>query len=381
MRRPLILIVLCHFLASFSVLGMSPYYPTLLERSYGLKDPALGGFFYVIPLLIMGLAGPLWGWFADRFGKKISLVRAQIGLALALYLCSLAPNAWAFGLCLALQGLFGGTFSASNALLAQYYRGPELSRSLCYLQYSARLGLFLAPCLLALVVLEIPNPSVVYGWLWLLPIASFGLLQSLLPAPPNQLEEARAGEARQFHRVPFAWLLGMEFWFTLMTVVTFPYFVKFFQAAHTGLPDRYAGFFFGIPHVIYLLLAFLVIGRAHVHQALGYLTFAFACFTGAMLAHLLPGAAFLLAARALMGIALVYGYVYLNQLVGAAVRPDSAGKSFGWLDTASKFAGVLAGLLAGATVRGGGLTAPFVISALLGLPLTVVAWRMKRHYA
>jgi MFS family permease len=381
MRRPLILIVLCHFLASFSVLGMSPYYPTLLERSYGLKDPALGGFFYVIPLLIMGLAGPLWGWFADHFGKKLSLVRAQVGLALALYLCSLAPNAWTFGLCLALQGLFGGTFSASNALLAQYYRGSDLSRALCYLQYSARLGLFLAPCLLAMIVLEIPDPSVVYGYLWLLPVASFGLLQSLLPAPPQHLEESLSNEAQERHNLPFAWLLGMEFWFTLITVVTFPYFVKFFQAADTGMPDRYAGFFFGTPHVIYLLLAFLVIGRARVQQALDYLTFAFACFTCAMVAHLLPGAAMLLAARALMGIALVYGYVYLNQLVGAAVRPDSAGKSFGWLDTASKFAGVLAGLLAGAVVRGGGLSAPFVLSALLGLPLTAVARWMKRQYA
>lgn len=381
MHKPLICIVLCHFLASFSVLGMSPYYPTLLERSYGLKDPALGGFFYVIPLLVMGLAGPLWGWFADRFGKKISLVRAQLGLALALYLCSLAPNAWLFGLCLALQGLFGGTFSASNALLAQYYRGADLSRALCYLQYSARLGLFLAPCLLALVVLEIPNPSVVYGWLWLLPMASFALLQSLLPAPPAHPKEAVNAPTQDQHPIPFAWLLTAEFWFTLMTVITFPYFVKFFQAAHTGLPDRYAGFFFGTPHVVYLLLAFVVIGRARVQQALGYLTFAFACYTCSMLAHLLPGAAVLLAARVLMGIALVYGYVYLNQLVGAAVRPDSAGKSFGWLDTASKFAGVFAGLLAGAAVRGGGLATPFILSALLGIPLTAAAWRIKRHYA
>ncbi|MBX3172210.1 MAG: MFS transporter [Candidatus Eremiobacteraeota bacterium] len=380
MHRPLILIVLCHFLASFSVLGMSPYYPTLLERSYALKDPALGGVFYVIPLLVMGLAGPLWGWFADRFGQKLSLARAQLGLALALYLCSLAPNAWTFALCLALQGLFGGTFSASNALLAQYYQGAALSRGLCYLQYSARLGLFLAPSLLALVVLEMPDPAVAYGWLWLLPAASFGLLQTFLPRP-GRPAETPTSLTPSHHPIPFAWLLAAEFWFTLMTVVTFPYFVKFFQAAQTGIPDRYAGFFFGTPHVVYLLLAFLVIGRARPQQALSYLVLAFAGFSLAMLGHLLPGAAVLLATRVLMGIALVYGYVYLNQLVGAAVRPHSAGKSFGWLDTASKFAGVFAGLLAGAAVSAGGLRAPFLLSALLGLPLTAAAWRTRRTYA
>lgn len=359
---------------------MSAYYPLVLERSYAQKEAAWGGLFYVIPLLLMTLAGPLWGQFADRFGKRLSLLRAQLGLSLALYCCSLAPTPAWFALGLALQGIFGGTFSASNALLSEYYRGPALARSLSYLQYSARLGLFLAPSLLGPFVMKLTQPQDVYAWLWLLPLASLTLLQFGLPQPQtrpqSELESLRPSETTS---LPFHLLVLAEFGFTLITVLTFPYFAKFFVAAPTGLGPEWSGLFFGIPHVVYLLLAFLVIGKAQVSAAPGYVSLAFFLYCASMLWHLMAVGPFsLVAARILMGLSLVFGYVYLNLLFSAAIRPTSAGRAFGWLDSASKFAGVLAGLLASLSVQVGGLAAPFAVAAVLGLLLWLASLRYRK---
>lgn len=371
--RPLLVIVCCHLLASFAVLGMSPYFATILDRSFGNRDPFWGGVLYSLPLLVMALASPLWGRFADRFGKRLSLQRAQLGLVLALLACGWASSAPAFAACLVLQGLFGGTFSASNALLSEFYRGAKLARALSFLQYSACLGLFAAPALLGSLLTRLPDPQHAYFGLWVLPLLSFALMQLALPARPTPLGAAEPAPDPESHELPFSTLLLMEFCFTVVTVVTYPHFVTFFHQSLGTLPATLAGVFFGLPHAVYLVFGVVIIHNQG-GSALGRVTGAFGLFSLSMLLHLVADGALSLAlARATMGVALVYGYVSLARLVSQAVRPVSAGWAFGWLDTASKFAGVLAGLLAGVLVKTSGPRAPFALAAVLGALLTISA--------
>ncbi len=335
---------------------MAPYYPLVVERSFHQADSGWGAVLYVLPLTVMAVAGPAWGLFADRFGKRLSLMRAQIGLAAVLLLCGYTQSLPAFAACLILQGLFGGTYSASNALVATCYQGDGLARALSWLQFSARLSLFAAPSVVG-YLLE-ANPLFTYRWLWLLPLASFFLLLSVPPAPSMVQEPPppKRGEG-----LPWVQVVALEFGFTVATVVTFPYFVKAFHG-----PERLAGLSFGLPHLVYLLLAPLVIRSSHRP-----LTLALALYAVTMAAHAVVGP--LLPLRLLMGVALTWGYVSLNDLIGNCVKPEQAGRAFGWLDSASKLAGVFAGLLAGALVRAWGPSAPFACAALLagGLALAV----------
>lgn len=377
--RALLLIVGCHFVSSFAILGMSPYFGIVLSRSFHQNDPSWGGVFYVIPLLTMALAGPLWGAFADRFGKRISLARAQVGLALALWCCSQATSMLSFAACLVVQGIFGGTFSASNALLTQYYRGEQLSKALSYLQYSACLSLFAAPSLMGSLLLNSSDPQRAYAWLWILPACSFVLMQRALPRPPELPPDSASAQERPAHGLPFHAVIGVEFCYTLMTVLSYPYFVPFFLKQQAALPPLWAGLFFGTPHVVYLLLAFVLIRRAETGAALRSVRTAFALFAVAMLVHLTTAAPLLLwLARVTIGLSLTLGYVYLAQLVGSAVRPASAGRAFGWLDTANKFAGVFAGLAASLAVRSMGLAGPFALAAGLGLVMTLAVGSLLR---
>lgn len=53
---------------------------------------------------------------------------------------------------LALQGILGGTFAASNAYLAMLDSGPALARNLTAMQWSARAALVVAPVAIGLVL-------------------------------------------------------------------------------------------------------------------------------------------------------------------------------------------------------------------------------------
>ena len=83
-RAPLVVIV-CHFVASFAALGLPPFFTDLLP---GLGDPGArwAGVLYVVPTACVAISAPLWGRLADRYGRKRLLLRAQLGLAVSFWL-------------------------------------------------------------------------------------------------------------------------------------------------------------------------------------------------------------------------------------------------------------------------------------------------------
>ena len=97
--------------------------------------------------------------------------RAQLGLAGSFLLAGFAPNAWVFALALALQGLLGGTFAASNAYLSTVVSGAALTRSLNLMQWSALAALVAAPAGLGLLM-TIESPLELYRYLAGLPLVA-----------------------------------------------------------------------------------------------------------------------------------------------------------------------------------------------------------------
>ncbi|NUT17051.1 MAG: MFS transporter, partial [Cupriavidus sp.] len=179
-RQVVAVVMLCHFIAAFAALGMPPFFALILQRSLHNDVPWLAGAFYVVPTLLAAISAPWWGRLADRFGKKPLLMRAQLGLAASFLLASYATSSFAFLAALVLQGVLGGTFSASNAYLATVASGTTLTRSLTAMQWSARAALVAAPACLGLWM-GAESPIVLYRWLALLPLAAAALI-AWLPA-------------------------------------------------------------------------------------------------------------------------------------------------------------------------------------------------------
>ncbi|MDC0661664.1 MFS transporter [Marinobacter sp. SS21] len=365
-RRQVMLVLFCHFTAALAALGMPPFFGLILADSLGVSAGFVIGWCYVVPTVCTALTSPWWGRFADRFGKKVSLLRAQLGLALGFGLASLADSLWMFVLALVVQGVFGGTFAASNAYLSTFVRGEALARCLNLMQGSARAAMVAAPVLFGFLVMQL-RPLSLYGYLALLPLLAALLLwwapATLQPQAETAPESPRAEEPPSGNRPwPFGWLYGLQFGFAFCTVVTFPYFVSFAQ--QIGASTLQAGLLFSLPHLVYLLSVWAIarltesMSAIHVIAAgLGLLVLALPVqAVAADWIQLIPG-------RVVMGAAMTLCFIGLHRLVSSALVSRRSGRLFGSLDSGSKWAGVAAGLVAGLASVPLGLTAPFWLGA------------------
>ncbi len=374
-----------HFAAAFAALGMPPFYDRILRQALGSDTTYLAGWFFVIPTLFAALANPWWGTQADRYGKRRLLLRAHLGLALSFWLTSLAGNTWEFGVALALQGMLGGTFAASNAYLATVVTGHRLTRLLTLMQGSARAALFVGPALMGLLA-HGAEPLILYRYLAVLPLVSALLVWYLpsceAPATPHSLSPADAGSVAIVQEsIPPRHLYALQLAFIFATVITFPYFVTFAERTMADLPAAAPGLLFGLPHLVYLLCAHPLsryLGRRRllatlaISQALVALT-----LLGQACSHDL---AMMAGWRIVMGIALTACYIALHGLVAAITDVGNAGRRFGSLEGSTKWGAVAAGLVAGAAATHWGMQAPFFIgAATLALASVLTFFLMSRQ--
>ena len=74
-----------------------PFLPLYVEQ-LGVHDPAAivqwSGAAYAASFLSAALVAPLWGRLADRYGRKLMLIRASLGMAIAMSLIGMAHNVY-----------------------------------------------------------------------------------------------------------------------------------------------------------------------------------------------------------------------------------------------------------------------------------------------
>ncbi|HVJ38468.1 MAG TPA: MFS transporter [Stenotrophomonas sp.] len=380
MNRVLASVLTAHFLSAFAALGM----PVFLSRIIGELAPDAGagwaGALYVLPTLCAALSTTAWGRFADRHGRKLSLLRAQLGLAAGFAIAGFASDLPGLALGLLVQGFFGGSLAAANAYLAVQASTGALARALDWTQYSARLALVSAPVLVGIAMAAAPAQSL-YRVLALLPLLAFVLTCGL----PTDRPTAAAGVPMAEPAVPApatdarGWgaLLLAQFLFCFALVVGFPYFVPF--ALARGASDTaWGGVLFSLPHLAYLAL--LPLWRSaipHRGLVLGLLLFAIANLWQSGL----NGIASLFVARLLAGLGMSLCLRGLNQHLAGFATPSIAGRVFGRFDACGKWAGVAAGLAAASLVQWKDDAAPFQLAATTAATAALVvllylpAWR------
>lgn len=99
------------------------------------------------PAVAQIVSGPLWGRLGDRFGCKTMVMRAQVGLALALGLMALADTAAQFVACRFVQGMFGGVVSANAAFASTMARQEHQGRTFGGLMSATAAGSLAGPLL------------------------------------------------------------------------------------------------------------------------------------------------------------------------------------------------------------------------------------------
>ena len=98
-----------------------PFLPIYVEQ-LGVSDPAAivqwSGIAYGAAFFAPALVSPVWGKHADRYGRKLMLVRASLGMAVAMSLIGMAHDVWQLVALRLFAGLAGGYSSGSMILVA-----------------------------------------------------------------------------------------------------------------------------------------------------------------------------------------------------------------------------------------------------------------------
>ena len=114
----------CMFGSFTTIVGMTlllPFLPLYVEQ-LGVQGHAAivqwSGIAFGATFLSAALVAPLWGRLADRYGRKLMMIRASLGMVVAIGLIGLAQNVWQLVALRLLTGLLGGYASGSMVLVA-----------------------------------------------------------------------------------------------------------------------------------------------------------------------------------------------------------------------------------------------------------------------
>ncbi len=131
---------------TFSILGFSFVFPflPLYVQQLGIHGPVQVTFWAAIlsasSAITMAFSAPIWGVLADRYGRKIMVVRAAGSAALLIGLMGLANSVYQLLFLRLLQGLLTGTVTASQALVSSQAPRERLGFSLGVMQTAVFVG-------------------------------------------------------------------------------------------------------------------------------------------------------------------------------------------------------------------------------------------------
>lgn len=137
----------------FSLMGFGlsiPFTPFFLQELGVTGSAELNyyvGIAATLPAATMAVAAPIWGIAADRYGRKMMILRAMLGATLVLIFMGLSQNLWQFLVLRALQGILTGTVSASMGFVSANTPERKLSYALGLMTSSNFLGYSIGPFL------------------------------------------------------------------------------------------------------------------------------------------------------------------------------------------------------------------------------------------
>ncbi len=120
-RRNFVIVGLGSFTTIVAMTVLLPFLP-LYVAELGMHDRAdiaqWSGIAYGATFFAAALVAPLWGRLADRYGRKLMLVRASLGMAVAMSLIGMVDSVWQLVAVRLFAGLAGGYASGSTILVA-----------------------------------------------------------------------------------------------------------------------------------------------------------------------------------------------------------------------------------------------------------------------
>lgn len=147
-KSNLYIIWLGQFIAMLGMSMVVPFLP-LYIRELGLTDnqeiAKWSGFVFSGPFLFSFLLVPLWGFLGDKYGRKLMVIRALFGLAIAQIFIGFSQNVYHLLIGRLIQGMVSGFVPAAMALVASTTPKEKTGYALGLLQTATSGGTVLGP--------------------------------------------------------------------------------------------------------------------------------------------------------------------------------------------------------------------------------------------
>ncbi|MCL6742237.1 multidrug efflux MFS transporter [Kosakonia sp. R1.Fl] len=109
------------FFTGLAISQILPFLPLYVAQLGVTSHEALSmwsGLTFSITFLVSAIVSPMWGSLADRKGRKLMLLRASLGMAIAILLQAFATNVWQLLILRGVMGLTSGYIPNAMALVA-----------------------------------------------------------------------------------------------------------------------------------------------------------------------------------------------------------------------------------------------------------------------
>jgi MFS transporter, DHA1 family, multidrug resistance protein len=144
----LIVLWLGQFLVMGGMTMIVPFLPLYLQE-LGMKDPhevaTWAGIIFAGNFVTSFLFQPIWGGLADRYGRKVMLLRSGFGMAVVMTLMGFAGNAWQLLILRMVNGTISGFAPAAVALMSTNTPKEKMGFAMGTLQSGAVAGTILGP--------------------------------------------------------------------------------------------------------------------------------------------------------------------------------------------------------------------------------------------
>ena len=371
-----------------SIVGFAftlPFLPFYI-RELGVTDerlvPVWAGILVASASLVMAFFSPLWGWLADRYGRKIMVERAMFGGAVITFAMGLIDNIWQMLFLRLLSGAATGTISASIAMISTIVPGHKLGYSLGLMQVAVFLGMTLGPWIGGSLA-----DTVGYRYTFMAGgvILLLGGLLVLIGTRERFIrpsKEALRESGRFFSLLAYGGFPAMlTLFFFFHFIVEFvspilPLFIESLCPPGKGGVASTTGALYAISGGAAALTAG---GSGYLSDRVGYKPILMVYLTLTAVCMLLHGMAesitHLALLRILYGIAAGGILPAMNALVGCLVPPNSYGKAYGLTSSMTCLGMAVGPFLGGIIASWWGYRWPFALASamtvLIALPITL----------
>jgi MFS family permease len=374
----------CVFGSFTTIVAMTlllPFLPLYVEH-LGVTDPAAivqwSGAAYAATFLSAAFTAPLWGRLGDRYGRKLMLIRASLGMAVAMALIGLAQTAWQLVLLRLLAGLLGGYASGSTILVAIQAPQARSNWALGVLGSGIMAGNLAGPLLGGVLppLIGIRTTFFLCGAAIFVAFVATACLLKETPAAPSA-DKRTAAQPLVLNRPVITMLVtAAALMFATMSIE--PIITVYFQQLQVSQVTWMAGLAMAAT-ALGSLLSSTRLGR--LADRIGPWPVLSGCL-GAAAVLLVPQALVtegwqLVALRFAMGLALGGLMPCIASILRHAVPSQVAGRVLGY-STSCQYIGQVLGPLAGGFVGGHyGMRAVFWVTCLLMAGLAVFTWRSR----